>query len=125
MKKQGVSQMLWSVLLIVSLLLAACGQTPAPAPTEPPSPVVEPTMAPPTSLPATEVPASPLPATALATAAPSPAPAETPELAGLGGIDTSFALYDEPAVDVVPAVQHEPIAPDLSNVRVPFALSDA
>ncbi|MCJ7511618.1 MAG: DUF3160 domain-containing protein, partial [Anaerolineales bacterium] len=35
-----------------------------------------------------------------------------------------FATYDEPAVSVSPAVAHEPIAADLSNVRVPFLLSD-
>ena len=35
-----------------------------------------------------------------------------------------FAEYSEPATSVVPAVRHEPIAGDLSNVRVPFLLSD-
>lgn len=35
-----------------------------------------------------------------------------------------FAVYHEPALSVAPAVVHEPIAADLSNVRVPFLLSD-
>jgi hypothetical protein len=34
-----------------------------------------------------------------------------------------FAAYHEPAVSAVPAVAHEPIAADLSNVRVSFLLS--
>jgi len=34
-----------------------------------------------------------------------------------------FAPYDEPVLSVAPAVAHEPIAADLSNVRVPFLLS--
>ena len=36
-----------------------------------------------------------------------------------------FAVYEEPPVDVVAASFHDPIAPDLSNVRVPFILSEA
>ena len=35
-----------------------------------------------------------------------------------------FAVYEEPPVDVVAASFHDPIAPDLSNVRVPFILSE-
>lgn len=35
-----------------------------------------------------------------------------------------FAEYREPALEVLPAVFHEPIAEDLSNVRVPFFLSE-
>ena len=35
-----------------------------------------------------------------------------------------FAPYYEPIVSVAPAVAHEPIAADLSNVRVLFLLSD-
>ncbi|HSJ55803.1 MAG TPA: DUF3160 domain-containing protein, partial [Anaerolineae bacterium] len=118
MKNNAVSRTLWSALLIVSLLLAACGQTPVPPPTEAPSPVAGPTAVPPT---ATTEPGPPQPATV----EPSPETIEPPGLAGLGGVDTGFALYDEPAVRVEPAVAHEPIAPDLSNVRVPFILSEA
>jgi len=35
-----------------------------------------------------------------------------------------FAAYDEPVVNVSPAVAHEPIAADLSNVRIAFLLAD-
>jgi len=35
-----------------------------------------------------------------------------------------FAAYDEPVVNVVPSVTQEPIAADLSNVRVAFLLAD-
>ena len=53
------------------------------------------------------VPASP-------TAAALPAPPALP----------SFAKYSEPGISVAPSVSHEPIASNLSNVRVPFLLSD-
>ncbi|MCJ7558407.1 MAG: DUF3160 domain-containing protein, partial [Gammaproteobacteria bacterium] len=35
-----------------------------------------------------------------------------------------FAVYEEPPVDAVAASFHDPIAPDLGNVRVPFILSE-
>lgn len=54
-----------------------------------------------------------------------PAPTEAPTSAALASLDLVFARFEEPAVQVVPAVDHEPIAPDLSNVRVTFALSAA
>jgi hypothetical protein len=34
-----------------------------------------------------------------------------------------FATFSETAVDTIPAIFHHPIAPDLSNVTVPFVLS--
>ena len=34
-----------------------------------------------------------------------------------------FAVYNETAVDVTPAIFHDPIEPDLNNVIVPFVLS--
>ncbi len=34
-----------------------------------------------------------------------------------------FATFSETAVDTIPAIFHDPIAPDLSNVTVPFVLS--
>jgi hypothetical protein len=46
-----------------------------------------------------------------------------PTPAAVASIDLAFATFEEPTVDTEPAVQHEPIAPDLSNVRVPFVLS--
>jgi hypothetical protein len=56
------------------------------------------------------------PSTPAATAAAGPTPITGPAL-------PVFAPYSEPAVNVVPAVAQEPIAPDLSNVRVPFLLA--
>jgi hypothetical protein len=35
-----------------------------------------------------------------------------------------FAVFRETAVDTLPAIYHDPIAPDLSNVVVPFVLSE-
>lgn len=35
-----------------------------------------------------------------------------------------FATFNEPAVDLSPAIFHDPIAADLSNVTVPFVLSE-
>jgi hypothetical protein len=55
--------------------------------------------------------------TALPAETPLPTPLSAPAL-------PVFAAYDEPIVSVAPAVAHEPIAADLSNVRVPFLLSD-
>ena len=36
-----------------------------------------------------------------------------------------FMTFDKPAVGVSPAIFHDPIAADLSNVVVPFVLSEA
>jgi hypothetical protein len=47
-------------------------------------------------------------------------PTATPTPSETGG---AFAVFEEPAVKAVPAIYHEPIAPDLSNVLVPSVLS--
>ena len=56
-------------------------------------------------------------------------PTATPELTVLpvavASISRVFAPFEEPAATAVPAVHHEPIAPDLGNIRVPFVLSQA
>jgi hypothetical protein len=52
-------------------------------------------------------------------------PAEPPTPEAVTSLDLVFARFEEPAVEVLSAVQHEPIAPDLGNVRVPFVLSEA
>jgi hypothetical protein len=96
-----LSSLSLSLLIVLSLLLAACG-------TASPTARTEPTNAPaPTSTPAE----------------PTNAPAE-PTPAALASVDLTFATFEEPPVEVVPAVQQEPIAAELSNVRVAFALSD-
>jgi len=104
------TRILLSFLTLVGLLLAACGPvTPpsAPEPTATPAPVSVPT----------ETLAIPSPPAETPTALPAPAAMASAKLV--------FAPYEEPAVEVVPAIHHEPIAPDLSNVRVSFALSEA
>ncbi len=55
----------------------------------------------------------------------TPSPVETPGPTPVTGPSLPvFAPYDEPVVNAAPAVAHEPIAADLSNVRVAFLLSD-
>ncbi|MGQ9554874.1 MAG: DUF3160 domain-containing protein [Anaerolineae bacterium] len=113
-----------SLLLAAFLPLVACALFPSPAtPEATATAALAPT--------ATEVPApSPLPTEAIA-ASPSPVeqPAGTPTAQSPPehklGPRLAFASYAEPAVQAVPAAQHEAIAPDLSNVIVPFVLSEA
>ena len=49
------------------------------------------------------------------------APTATPTASETG---SAFAVFEEPAVKAVPAIYHEPIAPDLGNVLVPSVLSE-
>ncbi|MAT98337.1 MAG: hypothetical protein CL608_14425 [Anaerolineaceae bacterium] len=77
-----------------------------PSPTAPPA--LTPTIVIPTVAPEEEAAATPLP----------PAPEATlPEM-------LRFATFRQTAVDTTPAIFHEPVAPDLSNVIVPFVLSE-
>jgi hypothetical protein len=121
--RQGM-RFVWTAMSIVVLLLAACGPvrpTPTPEAAPPTAIVSVPTQAPTAgSAPAPTETALPPPE-----ATPSQAPSEAPTPEALASLDLVFAPFEEPVVEVVPAVQHEPIAPDLSNVRVAFALSDA
>ena len=80
----------------------------------------------------TTIPVSPMdPATAAPAVTPvppadKPAPADPTQLPVLPAVDQPvFAVFQEQAVQVVPAVSHEPIAPDLSNVQVSQVLSVA
>lgn len=103
-------------LLLLTLLLTACRQTPTtPSPT------------PPTTV--SETPPQP-PTIAVPTASPAPtATAEdeppTPVSPAVGPVDVAlrFAAFREAAVDVAPLLVHDPIAPDLSNVRISYLLS--
>ena len=76
-----------------------------------------------------EAPTQTVPSEATETLAPTSAPAEPTETPQLPAVKVKpapvFAVYQEPPVDAVPASFHEPIAADLSNVRVPFILSEA
>jgi len=116
-----------SLLLVVPIVVATTIGSCAPLPTTPPS-TRAPSETPPS---ATETPrlvtetsvvetpvATP---TTVSTAVPSPAPTLTPE----EGPELVFASFEKPAVDVEPVIHHEGIAPDLSNVRNPFLLSQA
>jgi hypothetical protein len=100
-----------SLLVILSLLLSACG-------TAAPTAKTEPTTAP---IPIPTAAQAPTSAPAEATIVPVLTKVPTP--AALASIELVFATFEEPPVAVVPAVHHEPIAADLSNVRVAFALS--
>ena len=126
-----MSRIRWFLVSLVALLflfLTACGEdaVPTAVPTPPPStqapalapipPVMTPTIVIPEAT-KTEPPAET--ATAVSTAVPSPQP--------VGEITSRemprFAVFKETAVDTAPAMFHDPIAPDLSNVIVPFPLS--
>jgi hypothetical protein len=110
-RKFRLTEMLFSAFLVVSLLLGAC---------EPatPSDTPEPTAT------AQQVPVATSPPTADVTT-PVETPTESPMPAGLASSELIFARFEEPAVEVLPAVEQEPIAADLANVRVAFALSEA
>ncbi|HSR35328.1 MAG TPA: DUF3160 domain-containing protein, partial [Anaerolineae bacterium] len=100
-----------TVLFVVSLLMGACGPV---APTDTPEPTVTAEQVSVATSPPTEVVTSP-----------TDTPADSPTPTGLASAELVFARFEEPAVEAVPAVEHEPIAADLGNVRVAFALSEA
>ncbi len=108
------------VLVISATALSGCGlplttPTATLAPSETPPPVTQ------TST--TEVPTEAPTATSaeLSTVAPSPPPTLTPSKSR----ELAFASFEKPAVEAEPVIHHEGIAPDLSNVRNPFLLSQA
>ena len=113
---------LLSILLL--LLLAACGgeeAVPTTAPeiiptnTPPPTPApMTPTIVIPETTPTAEPPTA-VPPTEEPTVLPVPSVVANPM--------PRFAQFKETAVTAAPAMFHDPIAPDLSNVLVPFALS--
>jgi hypothetical protein len=126
MKKQ-----LYILVLLAALLLglAACQETAAPEATA--------TLRPTAAVPTATVPpvASPTIVIPAATDTPTPPPAEAPTPAPptvtpapVGEVSARpmprFASFSPRAVNVEPAIVHEPIAPDLSNVIVPFAFSE-
>jgi hypothetical protein len=110
-RKSRLTGLLLTVFVIVSLLLGACGPA---TPSDTPQPTAT----------AQEVPVATSPPTADVTALVE-TPAESPTPAGLASSELIFARFEEPAVEAVPAVDQEPIAADLANVRMPFALSEA
>ena len=115
-----------SFLLIVSLVVSACqlvSPTGEPTPTTISTTVPGPTKTP-TVLPS---PTSEPTPTAISTVVPGPTetPAVPPTPAATVRAGPVFASFKEPVVDAVPVLYHEAIAPDLSNVRIPFVLSQS
>ncbi|MEJ2748269.1 MAG: DUF3160 domain-containing protein, partial [Anaerolineae bacterium] len=117
------------VLLILLLALAACNsgqEASTPTVTAVPEQVEQiDTAVPPTTVP-TATPPVATPTIVIPT--PEPEPTLTPEPVKVPDVTVSekpaFAVFRETAVDSVPAIYHDPIAPDLSNVVVPFVLSE-
>jgi hypothetical protein len=107
------TRILLSFLTLGGVLLGACGPVP---PTSAPEPTAT------VRLSAHDEAPAPV-------SAPTETPAETPTAlptpAAQVGAKPVFAPFEEPPVEAVPAVHHEPIAADLSNVRVSLALSEA
>jgi hypothetical protein len=110
-RKTRLTGVLLTLSLVVSLLLGACGPV-MPSDTPQPSATVR-QEAVATSPPTADV------------TTPAETPTESPTPAGLASSKLIFARFEEPAVQVLPATYHEPIAPDLGNVLVPFVLSEA
>jgi hypothetical protein len=123
--------------LVVSWLLGACrpvapteelapttsptlAPTAAPRPTE--TPTVPPTSEPSPTATSTAVPTVVPDPTKTSTVAPSPIP---PTPATLSQAELVFASFKEPPVDTAPALHYEAVAPDLSNVRIPYVLSQS
>jgi len=118
MKSQNLGAKVFLMLLAAVLVACGSGVTAVPsAPTDAPVPVQSPTIIIPTPEPtATAEPVARATPTELA---PTPVPA------GPMPDELVFAAFREAPVNVEPVLFHEPIAPDLSNVVVPFALSAA
>ncbi|MCI0580397.1 MAG: DUF3160 domain-containing protein [Chloroflexi bacterium] len=123
MKKLTIVYLFLTSFLL--LALSACGllerATATPQPTAAATAVAATPTIPPVQSPTIQLPPTP------ATEPPAPATEEAvaPPVSGeITPEQPRFAVYNEPLVDVVPAAFHDPIAPDLGNVVVPFALSE-
>jgi hypothetical protein len=104
---------LWRAILIIPLLISACSpakKTPTPISVPPTAPPVrEPSQVP------TAIPVAPTQAVQ---------PTATPITPGFPLSELPvFALYEEPKVDAVAVPPARTPAPDLSNVNIPFVLS--
>jgi hypothetical protein len=110
------------VLLILLLALAACNNSQEASP--PAATTVPEVDTAPTTTVATTTPPVATPTIVI----PTPEPTLTPEPAVVPAVTIgekpTFAEFKETAVDSIPAIFHDPIAPDLSNVVVPFVLSE-
>ena len=103
-----------SVMLLISLLLGAC---------VPASPVATGAVPMPTDKPLAPTPAPVVEATAVSPT-PTEGPSPEPTPAALASTAMAFAPFVEPSVQAVPALDQEPTAADLGNVRIAFPLSE-
>ena len=118
--------LLFQLSLITLLTLAACNKEQAPS-TQPPATAVTvaistdatPPVATPTIVIPTQEPEPSLTPEAEPTM--TPEPVIVPEVTARE--KPVFAVFKETGVDSIPAIYHDPIAADLSNVVVPFVLS--
>jgi hypothetical protein len=127
--KSPFASVIVTTVMVVSLLLGACGPgrpTGTPEPTDTPTAIATQTKAPTSSPTAVETPtARPQPTKTPTPQPPTRTPVAQPTASDLVRGGLVFASFKEPAGEVVPSVYHEPIASDLSNVRAPFVLSQA
>lgn len=112
-------------LLLLGGLVACGGQvTPTAVPPTAPPPTALPPTAPPVMTPTIIIPQASdtaVPPTAKPATAVPPTPQTAPEV--IAQPMPRFADFKETAVNAAPSMFHDPIAPDLSNVTLPFALS--
>lgn len=112
------TRIIFTLFLVLALVSGACqllGLSAEKIPSSPPGETAIPGMASPTAV------------TPLVTgpAAQAISPTSTSEFESIVTQPLPvFAEYNPPPVSSIPAVVHEPIAPDLSNVRLAFLLSD-
>lgn len=105
--------------MLLGLILTACGREQAATPLPQATAVAttaELTATPPVATPTIVIPTPEPEPTATA------GPVDVPEVTLRE--KPVFAVFKETAVDAVPAIYHDPIAPDLGNVVVPFVLSE-
>jgi len=129
-ERKHSANVLLTTMMILALLLGACASgQPAPTsgPRDTPAAVATETETPTSPPTAVETPTAPPQPTKIPTARPQPTkmPVAQPTASALAGRQLVFASFKELADQAVPSVRHEPIAPHLSNVRVPFVLSEA
>jgi len=106
----GLTVLLAILVLQCSLVTGATPRPDTPPPDTPAATATSPAKDPPTAT--AETP----------DAAPSPTP---PDIAVPSVIKPIFAVFREEKIETTPNLSMEAIAPDLANVTVPFALSDA
>ncbi len=116
--KKHLRKPLWFACVILTslLMLTACRQTPA-------SPLPTPSLAPSPTTAVSETTTKPATAVIPSPTTENQPPTPLPPVAELPAVELRFATFRETAVQIGPALAHEPIAPDLSNVRISYLLS--